>query len=116
MTFLPEPARRDRHALVISADDHLVEPPDTFARHMPARFAERAPRVVTKDDGTETWLYDGVEIPNIGLNAVAGKPPREYSRDPVTFADMVDERVRAQRWTREHGVDIPAVTGWSWPG
>jgi len=88
MTFLPEPGRRERHALVISVDDHIVEPPDTFTRHMPAKFAERAPRVVAKDDGTETWLYDGVEIPNIGLNAVAGKPPREYSRDPVTFADM----------------------------
>jgi predicted TIM-barrel fold metal-dependent hydrolase len=88
VTFLPEPARRERHALVISVDDHIVEPPDTFARHMPAQFAERAPRVVEKADGTETWLYDGVEVPNIGLNAVAGKPPREYSRDPVRFTDM----------------------------
>ncbi len=88
MTFLPEPDRRARHALVISVDDHIVEPPDTFTRHMPAKFTDRAPRVVAKDDGTETWLYDGVEIPNIGLNAVAGKPPREFSREPVTFADM----------------------------
>jgi predicted TIM-barrel fold metal-dependent hydrolase len=99
MTFLPEPARRDRHALVISADDHIVEPPDMFTRHMPAKFAEQAPRVVVKNDGTEMWLYDGVEIPNIGLNAVAGKPPREFSRDPVNFADMrmgawdVDSRI-----------------------
>jgi predicted TIM-barrel fold metal-dependent hydrolase len=93
MTFLPEPERRERHALVISVDDHIVEPPDTFTRHMPSTFAERAPRVVTKDNGTEAWLYDGVEIPNIGLNAVAGKPPREYSREPVTFADM-----RAGAW------------------
>ena len=88
MTFLPEPGRRDRHALIISVDDHIVEPPDMFARHMPVKFAERAPRVVVKDNGSETWLYDGVEIPNIGLNAVAGKPPREFSRDPVNFADM----------------------------
>jgi predicted TIM-barrel fold metal-dependent hydrolase len=88
MTFLPEPDRRDRRLPVISVDDHIVEPPDMFIGRMPAKLAERAPRVVVKDDGTEMWLYDGVEIPNIGLNAVAGKPASEYSRDPVNFADM----------------------------
>lgn len=88
MPFLPEPTRRHRHYTVISVDDHIVEPPQMFTDRVPARFAERAPRVVRRDDGTEMWLYDGVEIPNIGLNAVAGKPPREYSREPVNFDDM----------------------------
>jgi predicted TIM-barrel fold metal-dependent hydrolase len=88
MTLLPEPRRRDRQAVVISVDDHIVEPPDVFTMRVPAKFSDRAPRVVVKDDGSETWLYDGLEIPNIGLNAVAGKPPREFSRDPVNFADM----------------------------
>jgi len=87
MTFLPEPDRRDRHVPVISVDDHIVEPPDMFIGRMPAKCSERAPRVVVKDDGTEAWLYDGIEIPKIGLNAVAGKPVRDYSRDPVNFAD-----------------------------
>ena len=88
MSFLPEPGRRDRHFTVISADDHVVEPPHTFTDRVPVHLAERAPRVVSQADGTQMWLYDGVEIPNIGLNAVAGKPPREYSREPVNFADM----------------------------
>lgn len=87
MSFLPEPRRRHRHFTVISVDDHIVEPPGTFIGRMPAEFADRAPRVISRD-GTEMWLYDGVEIPNIGLNAVAGKPPREYSREPVNFGDM----------------------------
>ncbi len=30
VTFLPEPERRDRRFTVISVDDHVVEPPDTF--------------------------------------------------------------------------------------
>src|SRR5262245_37758684 len=88
MSFLPEPSRRDRYFTVISVDDHIVEPPHTFTNRMPARFADRAPRVVPGPDGIEMWCYDGVEIPNIGLNAVAGKPAREYSREPVNFADM----------------------------
>jgi predicted TIM-barrel fold metal-dependent hydrolase len=73
---------------------------------MPARHAERAPRVVTKHDGSETWIYDGVEIPNIGLNAVAGKPPSEYRRDPVNFADM-----RKGAWDIEHRIADMDIDG-----
>ena len=41
MTLLPDPDRRERHALVISVDDHIVEPPGMFTPHVPAKFAER---------------------------------------------------------------------------
>ena len=34
------------------------------------------------------WLYEGQELPNIGLNAVAGKPPEEYGIEPTSFAEM----------------------------
>jgi xylulose-5-phosphate/fructose-6-phosphate phosphoketolase len=27
---------------------------------------------------------------------------------------MVDSRVRARDWTRNHGEDIPEVAGWEW--
>jgi xylulose-5-phosphate/fructose-6-phosphate phosphoketolase len=30
--------------------------------------------------------------------------------------DMADARLTARAWTREHGVDIPAVSDWAWPG
>jgi predicted TIM-barrel fold metal-dependent hydrolase len=55
---------------------------------------------VQRDDGTHAWLYDGKEIPNIGLNAVAGRPPDEYGMEPTSYDEMrpgcydVDERVR----------------------
>jgi xylulose-5-phosphate/fructose-6-phosphate phosphoketolase len=29
---------------------------------------------------------------------------------------MVDARLAARTWTREHGTDIPEVAGWTWPG
>ena len=29
---------------------------------------------------------------------------------------MVEERLRARTWTRDHGEDLPEVTDWTWPG
>ena len=60
--------------IIVSVDDHVVEPPDMFTRHLPAKYAELAPRVIRKEDGTDVWDFQGIEIPNIGLNAVMGRP------------------------------------------
>src|SRR6187402_520220 len=86
--------------ILVSVDDHVVEPPDLFDRHLPDRWHDVAPRVVQKDDGTDVWAYDGREIPNIGLNAVAGRPREEYGMEPTSFAEIregcydIHERVR----------------------
>jgi predicted TIM-barrel fold metal-dependent hydrolase len=86
--------------ILVSVDDHVVEPPDLFERHLPEKWRDVAPRVVQRDDGTDVWLYQGIELPNIGLNAVAGRPPDEYGLEPTSFAEMRDgcfdihERVR----------------------
>jgi predicted TIM-barrel fold metal-dependent hydrolase len=87
-TFLPEPERRLRRYTVISVDDHIVEPPDTFEGRMPAVLADRAPRIVEKDDRSQVWVYDGQEIPNVGFNAVVGRPVSEYSFEPTRFDEM----------------------------
>lgn len=87
-TFLPEPSRRRRRYTVISADDHVVEPPDTFAGRMPAKLVERAPHVARRPDGSDAWVFDGQEIPNVGFNAVVGRPVSEYSFEPTRFDEM----------------------------
>ena len=86
--------------ILVSVDDHLVEPPDVFAEHLPARWADAAPRVVRKDDGTDVWVYGDLEIPNIGINAVAGRVPEEYGIEPTSYDELrpgtydVDARVQ----------------------
>lgn len=86
--------------VIVSVDDHVIEPRDAFEGRFPAKFAEDAPRVVTVDGGRETWLFEGRECTNFGLNAVAGKAPEEYNLDPTTYSNMragcydVHERVR----------------------
>ena len=70
--------------ILVSVDDHAVEPPDLFEHHLPSRWRDIAPRMVHKDDGTDVWLYERKEIPNIGLNAVVGRPPDEYGMEPTS--------------------------------
>jgi len=86
--------------IMVSVDDHLVEPPGMFETTIPEKWRDRAPRVVRQDDGSDVWTFEGSVIPNIGLNAVAGRPKEEYGIEPTAFDEMrpgcydVDERVK----------------------
>lgn len=75
-------------APVVSVDDHLIEPPDLFEGRMPASLADRAPRIVTDPDGRQAWVYEGNRYPNVGLNAVVGRPKEEWSLDAANFDEM----------------------------
>jgi predicted TIM-barrel fold metal-dependent hydrolase len=74
--------------ILVSVDDHVVEPPDMFEGRVPARYRDLAPRVVTQPDGSQVWRYDGNDIPNIALAATAGRPQDEYGMDPTAFSEM----------------------------
>lgn len=88
VTFLPEPEPRRRKYTILSVDDHLVEPPDTFEGRMPARFAEQGPRIIEQADGSQVWRMDDRLIPNAGANANVGRPYSEYSHEPTRFDHM----------------------------
>lgn len=99
--------RHEVQNIIISVDDHLIEPPDAFTDRMPLAMADAAPRVVELDDGTQAWLMGGRPYPNIGLSAVAGRPPGEWNHDPSRFEQMrpgcyeIHERI--------HDMDINGV-------
>ncbi|QLL07405.1 amidohydrolase family protein [Mycobacterium vicinigordonae] len=86
--------------ILISVDDHVIEPANMFDGHMPAKYADRAPRVVRNEHGVQSWVFEGQETFNIGMNAVVGRPREEFSVEPASFDDMrracwdVHERVR----------------------
>ncbi|MEY2435192.1 MAG: hypothetical protein QOF97_28 [Acidimicrobiaceae bacterium] len=86
--------------ILVSVDDHVVEPPHLFEGHLPERWQSVAPRMTRREDGSDVWLYEGKEIANIGLNAVAGRPPDEYGMEPTSLDEMrpgcydIDQRVR----------------------
>jgi predicted TIM-barrel fold metal-dependent hydrolase len=86
--------------ILVSVDDHVVEPPHMFEGRLPAKFDDVAPRVVRRDDGSDVWTFNGTIIPNVGLNAVAGRPKSEYGVEPTAFDEMrpgcydIDERIK----------------------
>src|SRR6476646_3864954 len=86
--------------ILISVDDHIVEPPDMWEGRVPAKYADQAPKLVVQDDGTEAWDYQGRRSAYAGLNAVIGRPPEDYGLDAQAYEDMrpgcydVHERVR----------------------
>jgi len=86
--------------ILVSVDDHVIEPPNMFDAHIPERYRERAPHIEKQPGGGDLWKFEDGYAPNIGLNAVAGCPPEEYGLDPTEFAQMrpgcfdVHQRVR----------------------
>ncbi|OHV32092.1 MULTISPECIES: amidohydrolase family protein [Pseudofrankia] len=68
--------------ILISVDDHVIEPPDMFVGRLPKRYADDAPRLVHREDGTDVWTFRDTVIPNSALNAIAGRPKEEYGLEP----------------------------------
>jgi predicted TIM-barrel fold metal-dependent hydrolase len=74
--------------IMISVDDHVVEPPNLFEGRIPQKYRDQAPKVIKTQDGMDVWQFNGAIIPNIGLNAVAGRPKEEYGVEPTSFDEI----------------------------
>ncbi len=53
-----------------------------FAGHLPKKYEADAPRLVHREDGTDVWQFRQYTLPNVALNAVAGRPKEEYGMEP----------------------------------
>ena len=73
--------------VIVSVDDHVVEPPDAFLRHYPHDRKAEAPRII-EVDGKNVWLWNDKPYPTIGLNAVVGRPRSEYGMEPTHFDQL----------------------------
>ena len=73
--------------ILVSVDDHVVEPPDMFEQHLAPEWKPRAPHVVKKN-GADIWMFEGMPLPNVGLNAVVGRLPDEYGVEPTAYEQM----------------------------
>jgi predicted TIM-barrel fold metal-dependent hydrolase len=106
--------------ILISVDDHIAEPATMFDAHVPAKYKDQAPRVLTDERGIQQWWYGNVKGRNLGLNAVAGKPREMFNVDASRYDEMrpgcfdVHERVRDMNAGGQlAGLNFPNFTGFS---
>ena len=74
--------------ILVSVDDHVCEPPTMWEGRLATKWKDRAPRLVHKRDGSDVWVFEGQQIPNLGVNAVAGRPPEEYGMEPTALEQL----------------------------
>jgi predicted TIM-barrel fold metal-dependent hydrolase len=63
---------------LISADSHVLEPPDIWTSRLPAKFQDRAPKQVRTEQG-DTWQFPNSPAWPYGLNQCGGLSPEKYS-------------------------------------
>ena len=100
--------------VVISADSHITEAPDTYTAHIASAWRDKAP--VLKNlgpDAGDMFVIDGMEKPiPMGLVAAAGKPAEEIRVAGVRFEELHrggwDPKARRADQVRD-GVDAEII-------
>jgi xylulose-5-phosphate/fructose-6-phosphate phosphoketolase len=72
-----------------------------------------------KEEGTTTTPFDMVMLNDLDrfhlVTDVIDRVPSLGSHAEILRQQMTDARLAARAYTREHGEDDPAITGWTWP-
>ncbi|MDE1145143.1 MAG: amidohydrolase family protein [Azospirillaceae bacterium] len=74
--------------IIVSVDDHVVEPPTMYDNHLTQAQKSFAPIMRKDKKGADYWLYEGKRTGAIGLNAVVGRVREEYGCEPVSLEQM----------------------------
>jgi predicted TIM-barrel fold metal-dependent hydrolase len=92
--------------MIVSVDDHVIEPPHVWERWLPAQYRDRGPKVVRDGstvewidgnqvfrkggDGpaTDWWVYEDLEWSHQMLNACAGYAESDWWMGPIGFDQM----------------------------
>jgi predicted TIM-barrel fold metal-dependent hydrolase len=87
--------------ILISVDDHSIEPPGMYDHHLPAKYMDQAPKIVKNDQGLDQWVFQGQATTTpFGMAATVGWPHDEWGFNPGSFSELrpgcfdIHERVR----------------------
>ena len=86
---------------LISADSHVIEPPDLWTSRLPAKFRDRAPRHERMELG-DAWVIPGTKPFPFGLNQCGGLPPEKYQPLDQSGKNVRPEanQIPAHAWPR----------------
>jgi predicted TIM-barrel fold metal-dependent hydrolase len=107
VTFIEEPRPEELFCPIISADDHMLEPPTLFEGRLPTRFREAAPSMQLQEDGARWWVIEGEAVPITIVNGGCGRPVKEWGSQATEFDEF-----RPGVWDpvqRVHDMDMTGV-------
>jgi predicted TIM-barrel fold metal-dependent hydrolase len=107
--------------ILVSIDDHMIEPPDMYENHVPKTWLDQAPKVVRNEQGVDEWVFQGERTSTpFGMAATVGWPREEWGFNPGAYSELrpgcfdVHERVRDMN---ANGVlasmNFPTMAGWN---
>jgi predicted TIM-barrel fold metal-dependent hydrolase len=107
--------------ILVSIDDHFIEPPDMWKNHVPAKWQDQVPKVVRNEDGVDEWVFQGQKTSTpFGMAATVGWPSEQWGFNPGSYTELrpgcfdVHERVRDMD---ANGVlasmNFPTMAGWN---
>jgi len=76
--------------IMVSIDDHMIEPPDMYKNHVPAKWADQAPKVVRNTaTGVDEWVFGGTAVSTpFGMAATVGWPKSEWGFNPGSYSEL----------------------------
>src|SRR3954467_4661572 len=87
--------------ILVSIDDHFIEPPDMYKNHVPKKWQDQVPKGVRGEGGIAEWVFQGERSSTpFGMAATVGWPAEEWGFNPGTYSELrpgcfdVHQRVR----------------------
>jgi len=87
--------------ILVSIDDHMIEPPDMYRNHVPEKWRDKVPKVVRNERDEDQWEFQGERTSTpFGMAATVGWPREEWGFNPGSYSELrpgcfdVHERVR----------------------
>ena len=105
---------------IISGDGHVETPPEVFVKYIPAKWKDRAPRLIRLPEGGDGWLIEGMPLMHNGQN-IAGRGPvkmrgASYFNEDGSPAEGAGDAAQRLREQDLDGIDaevlFPLLSPW----